>query len=135
MTVGWKDCQLGDIITLQRGFDLPIQDRKPGNVLIVSSSGITGTYSEAKVTSPGVVTGRYGTIGQVFYIKQDFWPLNTTLFVKDFKGNDPLFISYLLHTIDFESHNDKSSVPVVNRNHLHMVKVSVPMASEHRIIA
>src|SRR5260370_12883866 len=135
MIVGWKDCQLGDVITLQRGFDLPIQDRKLGNVSIVGAFGTTGTDSEAKVAGGGVVSGRYGTIGEVFYIKQDFWPLNTTLFVKGFKGNDPLFISYLLHTIDFESHNDKSSVPGVKRNHLHMVKVSVPRASEQRIIA
>src|SRR5689334_17809685 len=115
----WNEHELGEVITLQRGFDLPTQDRNAGNVPIVSSSGITGVHNEAKVKGPGVVTGRYGTIGQVFYVKQDFWPLNTTLYVKDFKGNDPLFVSFLLRTIDFEAHSDKSSVPGVNRNHLH----------------
>src|SRR5205807_5345371 len=62
-------------------------------------------------------------------------PLNTTLFVKDFKGNDPRFVSYLLRTIDFRSCSDKSSVPGVNRNHLHRLRVCVPEPPEQRAIA
>jgi type I restriction enzyme S subunit len=83
-----------------------------------------------------VVTGRYGTIGEVFFIKEDFWPLNTTLFVKDFHGNDPLFVSYLLPTIDFHSHSGKSGVPGVNRNDLHGLMVAwPPTVDEQRAIA
>jgi type I restriction enzyme S subunit len=78
------------------------------------------------VSGPGVVTGRYGTIGEVFYIESDFWPLNTTLFVRNFHGNDPLFVSYLLRTIDFQTHSGKSGVPGVNRNDLHEVVVALP---------
>jgi type I restriction enzyme S subunit len=62
----------------------------------------------------------------VFYIQDDFWPLNTTLYVKDFHGNDPLFVSYLLRTIDFHSHSGKSGVPGVNRNDLHEIVVTLP---------
>ncbi|MBZ5693962.1 MAG: restriction endonuclease subunit S [Acidobacteriia bacterium] len=131
----WRKTELGNVITLQRGFDLPTQERRPGSIPIVSSSGISGIHSEARVLAPGVVTGRYGTIGQVFFIEKDFWPLNTTLFVKDFKGNDPRFISYLLRTIDFDSCSDKSSVPGVNRNHLHRLTVPVPTPLEQRAIA
>jgi type I restriction enzyme S subunit len=131
----WRATELGNVITLQRGFDLPADERKPGSVPIVSSSGIFGRHSEARVKAPGVVTGRYGTIGQVFFVEKDFWPLNTTLFVKDFKGNDPLFVSYLLRTIDFASCSDKSSVPGVNRNHLHGLKVLVPGVAEQKAIA
>lgn len=132
----WVEVTLGDVITLQRGFDLRAQDRTNGDVPVISSSGFSGTHSEAKVIGPGVVIGRYGSIGQVFYVDRDFWPHNTTLFVKDFKGNDPLFISYLLQTIDYEAHNDKSSVPGVNRNHLHMTRVHIPRSpNEQRAIA
>ena len=87
----WKSGRLGDFVTLQRGFDLPKRLRENGLVPIVTSSGIEDFHSESKVTRPGVVTGRYGTIGNVFYLTQDFWPLNTTLFVSDFHGNDPLY--------------------------------------------
>ncbi|EGF30614.1 Type I restriction-modification system, specificity subunit S [Oxalobacteraceae bacterium IMCC9480] len=131
----WAEVPLGDVITLQRGFDLPSQKRKPGKVPIVSSSGVSDYNSEVGVKGPGVVTGRYGTIGQVFLIKEDFWPLNTTLWVKNFHGNDPHFASYLLRTIDFRSCSDKSSVPGVNRNDLHRIPVLRPPLAEQKSIA
>ncbi|MBA3708086.1 MAG: restriction endonuclease subunit S [Planctomycetes bacterium] len=131
----WEEVPLGDVITLQRGFDLPSQDRKPGKVPIVSSSGISDYHSDVGVIGPGVVTGRYGTIGQVFLIKDDYWPLNTTLWVKDFHGNDPQFASYLLRTVDFRSCSDKSSVPGVNRNDLHRIPVLRPPLAEQKAIA
>lgn len=127
--------KLGDFITLQRGFDLPEKDRKPGKVPVISSSGIFFYHNTVAVRGPGVVTGRYGTIGKVFFIEDDFWPLNTTLFVKDFHGNDPLFASYLLRTIDFTSCSDKSSVPGVNRNDLHLLSVLIPSYATQRTIA
>lgn len=131
----WKELTLGDVATLQRGFDLPIQKRKPGNVPIVSSSGISDHHSEPAVRGPGVITGRYGTIGQVFLVTEDYWPLNTTLWVKDFHGNDPRFIAYLLKTVDFLSCSDKSSVPGVNRNDLHRLPVLLPPLPEQKRIA
>lgn len=126
---------LGDVATLQRGFDLPYRLRKPGNVPVVTSSGFEGRHNVPRVKGPGVVTGRYGTIGKVFYIAEDFWPLNTTLYVKDFHGNDPLFISYLLRTVDFHTHSGKSGVPGVNRNDLHALQVLVPDLPEQKNIA
>ena len=89
----WRDTTLGEVCELKRGYDLPTSRREPGDVPIVSSSGITGFHSEAKVSGPGVVTGRYGTLGEVFYLDTDFWPLNTALYVRDFKGNEPRFDS------------------------------------------
>ena len=97
----WREVLLGEVITLQRGFDLPQRKRIPGTVPPVSSSGVTDYHSESKVSGLGVVTGRYGTLGEVFFISDDFWPLNTTLYVRDFKGNDPRFISYFLRSLDF----------------------------------
>src|SRR5688572_15825116 len=111
MPDGWRECKLGDVIQLKRGCDLPNAERRPGPVPIISSSGQSGWHDEAKAKGPGVVTGRYGTIGEVFFIRQDFWPLNTTLYVRDFKGSDERFISYLLRFLNFQSFNDKSSVP------------------------
>ena len=135
MASEWPELQLGEVITLQRGFDLPSQNRKPGKVPIVSSSGISDYHSEVGAKGPGVVTGRYGTIGQVFFIKDDYWPLNTTLWVKDFQGNDPQFVSYMMRTLDFHSCSDKSSVPGVNRNDLHQIPVRLPPLAEQKAIA
>ena len=135
MASDWPVCELGDFITLQRGFDLPIQKRRLGKVPIISSSGITGYHDEVKVLGPGVVTGRYGTIGECFYVEEDFWPLNTTLWVKDFHGNEPQFAYYLLKTIDFNSCSDKSSVPGVNRNDLHLIEIQKTPLPEQKAIA
>jgi type I restriction enzyme, S subunit len=131
----WKEIPLGEVLTLQRGFDLPHRNRKRGPVPIVSSSGITDRHSKPMVAGPGVITGRYGTIGQVFFVQEDYWPLNTTLFVSNFKGNDPLFISFLLRTIDFQSYSGKTGVPGVNRNDLHEITVKLPPLPEQRAIA
>jgi type I restriction enzyme, S subunit len=132
----WKSDLLGNVATLQRGFDLPHRLRRSGKVPLVTSSGVEGTHDEAKVKGPGVVTGRYGTIGEVFFVDEDFWPHNTTLYVRDFHGNNPLFISYLLRTIDFHMHSGKTGVPGVNRNDLHEITVSIPLSvTEQKAIA
>ncbi len=131
----WKELNLGDVIELKRGYDLPKGKRSVGVIPIVSSSGISDFHSEAMVKGPGVVTGRYGTIGEVFYIDGDFWPLNTTLYVCDFKGSDPRFISYFLRTLDFQAYSDKRAVPGVNRNHLHTAKVRIPALPVQKAIA
>ena len=131
----WREMSLGEAVELKRGYDLPKRDRSPGPVPLVSSSGITDHHGEAKVKGPGVVTGRYGTLGQVFFVRDDFWPLNTTLYVRDFKGNDPRFISYFLRTLDFSAYSDKAAVPGLNRNHLHQEIVRVPPLEEQRAIA
>ena len=133
---GWLEAILGDVITLKRGYDLPQRDRIAGTVPVVSSSGIIDHHAESKVSGPGVVTGRTGTLGQVFFIPGDFWPLNTALYVQNFKGNDPRFISYLLKTINFSAYSDKAAVPGLNRNHLHEEAVHIPATlDEQRAIA
>jgi type I restriction enzyme S subunit len=130
----WTEVELGDVLTLQRGFDLPARERIDGPVPIVSSSGVTGSHNESKVTPPGIVIGRYGSLGQVHWIETPFWPLNTSLWVKDFKGNDPRFLSYLLRTLTFDG-STASAVPGVNRNHLHTLAVRRPPVSAQRRIA
>ena len=119
-----KIIPLNDFITLQRGFDLPKDDRVAGTIPVVASTGIGGYHNEAKVTAPGVVIGRSGSIGGGQYITEDFWPLNTTLWVKDFKGHYPRYIYYLLRSIDFKQFNVGSGVPTLNRNHLSSVLVA-----------
>lgn len=122
----WKDRTLGDVIKLQRGHDLPERVRIDGPVPIVSSSGVTGRHNIAKAEPPGVVTGRYGTIGKVFFVEEPYWPLNTALYVVDFKGNDPRFISYLLRNTLKNYQSEKAAVPGVDRNVLHLLKVKAP---------
>jgi type I restriction enzyme S subunit len=133
--MSWNAARLGDVLTLQRGHDLPDSMRRDGNVPVVSSAGITGHHNEPKANAPGVVTGRYGTLGEVFYVEEDYWPLNTALYVTDFKGNHPRFVAYLLRTVLRNYQSDKAAVPGVNRNVLHELKVRCPDATIQERIA
>ena len=132
---GWEAVDLGDVVTLKRGYDLPAKQRRAGSVPVVSSSGVTGFHDEAKVDPPGVVTGRYGTLGEVFYVDEPFWPLNTTLYVQDFKGNDPHFVSYFLREQGFGQRSGAAAVPGVNRNALHRLPVLRPPLEDQLRIA
>ncbi len=120
-----KTIPLNDFITLQRGFDLPRNDRQDGVIPVVASTGVGGYHNEAKATAPGVVIGRSGSIGGGQYITEDFWPLNTTLWVKDFKGHNPRYVYYLMRSIDFSTFNVGTGVPTLNRNHLSSVGVTL----------
>ena len=131
----WRSVRLGDVVELKRGYDLPSRDRRDGPFPVVSSSGVSGRHDEAKAKSPGVVIGRYGTLGDVHYVTEDYWPLNTALYVRDFKGNHPRFVSYLLRSLDFSGYSDKAAVPGLNRNDLHRARVVLPALHEQRAIA
>ena len=116
---GWEEKKVKDVCVLQRGFDLPTRLREKGAYDLVTSSGIKDTHSEFKVEGPGVVTGRSGSIGQVFYVTNKFWPLNTALYIKDFKGNIEKYIYYFLQNFDLAKYASGAGVPTLNRNFVH----------------
>lgn len=128
MPSDWHSKSLGDLLALQRGFDLPSQDRRSGPIPIMGSAGITGFHDKATTKGPGVVIGRsgVGSMGVTSFIDRDFWALNTTLFVTDFKGNDARFIYYLLSSINFRHLDSGSAQASLNRNLVYPVRVVVP---------
>ncbi|MBM4310120.1 MAG: hypothetical protein FJ119_04130 [Deltaproteobacteria bacterium] len=123
---GWVEKRFDEFCLLQRGFDLPTRERIAGKYPLVSSSGIIDTHNKAPVCGPGVVTGRSGSIGNVFFIKEDYWPLNTTLFVKEFFGNDIRFTYWLLNYFKLLRFASGTGVPTLNRNAVHEQPVIVP---------
>ena len=133
----WEVKQLRWAITFQRGHDLPSDDREEGDVPVVSSSGISSMHSKAVAKAPGIVTGRYGTIGQFYLINQSYWPLNTALYSIDLHGNEPRFLLYMLIHMSplFLLHSIKSAVPGVDRNDVHADHTAVPHLSEQHAIA
>ena len=132
---GWQETTIGDVLTLQRGFDLPLKNRKIGQVPVIASTGAVGYHNEHKVDGPGVVIGRSGSIGGAQFILDKFWPLNTTLWVKDFKGNDARYCYYLIKSIDLSTYNVGSGVPTLNRNHVHPHPVLLAPLNEQKAIA
>nr|WP_291220182.1 restriction endonuclease subunit S [Dokdonella sp.] len=123
---GWRVGTLLDLLELQRGFDLPATQRVPGAYPIIAASGPAGTHAEAKVQGPGIVTGRSGVLGKVFLELEDFWPLNTTLWIKNYSACGPSYAYELLRRIDFQQFNAGSAVPTLNRNHVHGLPQLLP---------
>ena len=132
---GWQVVRLGEVATLQRGVDLPIQDRVPGSVPVYGSNGILGTHVQTLHPGPGVITGRSGSIGVVYFSTGPYWPLNTTLYVRDFHGNSERFIYYLLSQLKLERFAASTGVPSLNRNFVHPEPVPLPPLPEQRAIA
>ncbi len=128
----WVEKNFLNIAPLQRGFDLPKPQLISGEYPVVYSNGIENYHKYFMAKSPGVVTGRSGTIGKVTYVEKDYWPHNTALWVTDFKCNDPRFIFYLYSYINLERFGTGSGVPTLNRNDVHDYVVSIPATKEEQ---
>ena len=128
-----KTCELGDLIEFQRGYDLPKSEFRNGPYPVQSSNGILGYHIDYKVEGPGITIGRSGTVGIPHYLNENFYPHNTTLFVKDFKGNDRKYIYYLLKHLKLNDFKTGSGVPTMNRNHLHPLKVNAFIDKNYQV--
>ena len=93
---------------------------------IYGSTGILGYHDKAKASAPGVVTGRSGTLGEVQYVSDDYWPLNTALWVKEFKRVTPFFALFLLREMDLKQYNGGASVPTLDRKSVHRIEILIP---------
>ncbi len=123
---GWEEKTLGEVVTFQRGYDLPLKEIKNGPYPILMSNGIGGFHNEYRAKGPGVTIGRSGNLGLPIYCESDYWPHNTTLFSKEFHRSYPKFVYYLIKSLDLSIFNAGSAVPTLNRNHIHTFLVRVP---------
>jgi len=122
----WEEKKFDEICVLQRGFDLPTKLRNKGNFPLVSSNGITDMIDQWKVKAPGVATGRSGTIGKVHFIKENYWPLNTVLYIKEFHSNYEKCVYHFLKQFDLKKYSSGTGVPTLNRNNVHSEMVWFP---------
>jgi type I restriction enzyme S subunit len=111
----WTWAPLDSFLILQRGFDLPSSARQAGHVPVMTGSGVSGYHNEAKVVAPGIVTGRSGTVGNIFLVSEDFWPLNTALYIREFKKSTPIHALYLLRSVNLASRAVGSAVPTLTQ--------------------
>lgn len=123
---GWARDSLDKAVFLQRGFDLPNGNRIAGEIPVYASTGINGFHNEAKAVGPGIVTGRSGTLGMVHYVPTNFWPLNTSLWVKEFRRVSPLLAYFMLAELNLAQFNSGASVPTLDRKTVHQVLVLLP---------
>ena len=127
---GWGEGCLGDIIKLKYGKGLKGSDRTGNGYPVVGSSGIVDYHSEFLVEAPGIVIGRKGTLGHTIYLEENFYPIDTTYYIKSKIDSKKLFYElFLLKTINFQEMNTDSAVPGLNRNIALSTELIVPPES------
>ena len=129
VSMEWKEVRLGDILNFRRGHDLPHSAMKPGNIPVAGSNGVIGYHDTATPMKPILTIGRSGNVGKPYFY-EEAWAHNTTLYVDDFKGNDPKFLYYLCQTMPFANFGGGSAVPTLNRNHIHPLETKIPVNVE-----
>lgn len=127
MKCEWKECNLGDLVTFQRGYDLPKTKMKKGKYPVVGSNGIIGYHNDYTTENPSITIGRSGNVGNPTIIYSRTWAHNTTLYIKEYKNCCPVFIYYFLKTLNLSNYAGGSAVPTLNRNHIHSLQVKVPL--------
>lgn len=134
---GWELKELSDVVLLQRGYDLPVSARRKGTIAVLGSNGRVGSHDVCPngVPVPTLTVGRSGSVGKVCFSDSGAWPLNTTLFAKDYCGNAPKYIYYWLQHVNLGRYAQGVSVPTLNRNSFSSILVDVPPLSDQLSIA
>jgi type I restriction enzyme S subunit len=118
--------KLKDLVVFQRGFDITKAEQVDGSYPVISSSGIHSYHADFKVEGPGVVIGRKGSLGTTFFVEDNYWPHDTTLWSKSLNGNNPKFVYYFMRNLDVNAFNVGAANPTLNRNHIHDLPVRIP---------
>ena len=120
----WTVEKLGSVLELCYGKALKEDDRIPGEYLVYGSSGVVGTHNEALVKTPGLIVGRKGNVGSVYYSDRGFFPIDTVYFVKSKLPKSFLF--FLLRSMNFI--NNDAAVPGLNRKQAYSNQLFMPPA-------
>ncbi|MDM2729163.1 restriction endonuclease subunit S [Citrobacter sp. Cy070] len=122
-----KEGKLSDIISLKYGKALKQENRSGEGFPVVASGGIVGFHNEYLVNAPGIVIGRKGTLGKVYYMYENFYPIDTSYYIESKIKNSKLFYEYfLLKSLGFENMNSDSAVPGLNRDSAMSSSITLP---------
>lgn len=122
-----KEGKLSDILSLKYGKALKQENRSGEGFPVVASGGIVGFHNEYLVNAPGIVIGRKGTLGKVYYMYENFYPIDTSYYIESKIKNSKLYYEYfLLKSLDFENMNSDSAVPGLNRDSAMSSSITLP---------
>ena len=132
----WQKVKLGEVLDMKYGSGLPEKNRTTGQIPVYGSSGIVGYHSKAFVNKPGLVIGRKGVVGSVYYSEEPFYPIDTVYFVDDLKiPGDLKFFYYFLKRVPLERIGSHSGVPGLNRDLAYGLDINIPDEEEQKQIA
>ena len=122
----WKSGCVGDVLQLQRGYDLPRTEMLGGEYPVAGSTGTIGYHNQYTAESPVIVMGRSGNIGNPRLYLCNCWTHNTSLYVKQIFHADPMWTYYMLKNLNYDSFVGGSAVPTLNRNDVHACGIAIP---------
>lgn len=130
----WIDVSLGDVVTLEYGAALPADVRGGDAVPVFGSNGEVGRHRVALAEGPGIIVGRKGSVGALTWSENDFWPIDTTYYVKNRPGTDLRWIYWVLGTLGLERLDSSTGVPGLNRKDAYERRLLLPSYTAQRKI-
>lgn len=115
-----------EVCTLEYGKSLPQSARIDGPYPVMGSNGVSGFHNEFLVNGPGIVVGRKGSAGEVTWVNEDFFPIDTTYFVKltNQETADLRYVYHVLRALNLPALRGGAGIPGLNRTDVYQ---------EHRI--
>ena len=133
---GWDSASVGEVLTVNYGRGLKEADRVPGETAVFGCNGVVGRHRAALTCGPTIIIGRKGTIGAVHFSPRPCWPIDTTYFIDDFRGLDPIYVTYALRSLNLGEHDTSTAIPGLNRDDLYSQRIPLaPLAEQKRIVA
>lgn len=126
-----RRCSLREVVALEYGKALPATERRAGTVDVFGSGGAVGTHDEALCEGPGIVVGRKGTVGAVYWARRDFYPIDTVFYAKPLDCMTFEYAYFVLKSLPLGELNSDSAVPGLNRNEAYAQQT--PMAAHDAI--
>ena len=118
---------VGELIELKYGKALPAAARTAGKFPVYGSGGLAGFHDTHLVDGPGVIVGRKGTVGAVYWSEEGFFPIDTTFYVALRRKSLPMeFAFHMLRHLRLERMNSDSAVPGLSRPSVLALEVRVP---------
>ncbi len=131
----WPEESLGSLVSFEYGSALREDARSGSGYGVFGSNGIVGHHCKALVTGPGIIVGRKGSVGKLHWSEDDYWPIDTTYWVRPIVELDSRWMFEALRTAGLESLDSSTGVPGLNRNDAYERRVRVPSLEEQRRIA
>ena len=132
---GWRPVRLRDVASLEYGRSLPLAHRRGGTVAVCGSSGLVGHHDERLLAGPGIVVGRKGSVGLVTWMNGDFWPIDTTYYIKSRPEVNLRWLYYATSNLRLDRLNEATGIPGLNRHRAGALPLDLPPLPEQRKIA
>jgi len=119
----WTITNIESIIQLAYGKALKKNERQNGDVPVYGSGGVNGYHNKRLVEGPGIIVGRKGTVGSIYWERKNFFPIDTVFYVKPKEGIPLIWTLYLLETLGLKDMNTDAAVPGLNRNNVYKIEL------------